>query len=358
MKKHCVLISILLLFFCYSCIQENIRNIYFERNNFKSTVKLVGEKINLKGPISVVNYSVVRDSFVFIQTSGKIDPYFIYIYNFYSKKIIASMARKGNGPGELVSCRLSYKNNEDHKIYADDVTGQKMYIYNIDSLINNMHNYIPEEIRFPVYALDGVDFNSDKMVCYNLFYLDDRKYGNNISPVFFLDKRSGMVDPLLQERCKNFTFNVSGGEVIKSPFFNDVWAFHWQTNRIDIFDNKLNLVKTMKGPGIYKPLYQKNSTGMIMCKNHKIFLSYISAFATKHAVYAAFVDINNVSEREFLPKPVEIFKFSWAGDLLCRYQLDQFVYYFTIDSKEKYLYASVQHKNFGESADLYRYKLQ
>ncbi len=357
MKRYnvCLLIWVI---FALGCTRVEPKCFHFERNDFKRTVKLIGEKINLKGPISIINYSIVRDSLVFIQTSGNVDPYFIYIYNIHTKKLLASIGRKGNGPEELVSCRLSYKGSDDHDLYVSDIVKGEVFIYNVDSVIENHDTYVPNKVKIPNYFFDGVDFGLNNMICYNLYYIDNIKYNNNIPPVFFLNKKNGVTFPAMKEGNKNFTFNVSGGEVIKEPNHNNIWVFHRQMNRIDIFDQRLNLIRSIEGPGVYQVHYKKNDMGMIVHKDHRIFMAYMYAFAMKDAVYAAYLDMNGISVKEFEPKPVEIFKFSWTGDLLCRYQLDQCAFYFTIDRHGKYLYASAQHQNFAESAELYRYKLR
>jgi hypothetical protein len=54
--------------------------------------------------------------------------------------------------------------------------------------------------------------------------------------------------------------------------------------------------------------------------------------------------------------PVEVLKFDWNGNLLCDYQLPQYVYAISVDSKEEYLYATTR-VSAMDAAYMVRYKL-
>ena len=139
---------------------------------------------------------------------------------------------------------------------------------------------------------------------------------------------------------------------------NVVLAYHYE-DKIEIFDKELKLIKKLNGPDGIKPAYKVKEDYSIATEPGKYHRSYYSAFVGKDAIYLFYVGFNGVSYDEPIGFPVEVFKISWSGELLHRYQLDRFLGYMTIDSSEEYLYGT----DFGyanshnDNPLLVRYKL-
>ena len=80
-----------------------------------------------------------------------------------------------------------------------------------------------------------------------------------------------------------------------------------------------------------------------------------SEMCIRDSLYLVYVGSDH-SEEGHLP-PVEIFKLDFDGNLLCRYQADQYLYSISIDKDEKYLYA-MGRASAQEEARLWKYELE
>ncbi len=360
MRKYFNNAILFLIIILSGCAAEKSMNQTFERNDFKKDKSLKGTVIDFNSPMDPRSYDVIRDTLLFV-SEGSNDPFEEYVYNLKTKKLIFKFARKGKGPNEFIGGYLLYNTNYQKEICLTDFSRQNaVAIYNIDSLLQLKNYFVPKKIQLPFGVLECSVYDSAQLICYNSFYLDDKTFSNHVPCLFYFNRRGENLKQYSYQRFKYFTLNVSNGNIVLSPSHDRIWVFHNFIDRVDIFDRNLKLINSFSGPDQYKPSYQLYSReeSSVVFKDHKLFRAYLSAFATKNAVYAIFDEKNNVSLKEYVPKPVELFKFSWNGDLLCRYQLDRYVYHFTIDSKGKYLYGTALRNSMGDVPELVQYKLR
>lgn len=333
------------------------KNKTFDRLSFKKSYKLKGKKVDLKMGADPVDYAMINDSLLLINMKV-IDSLGVSVYNLKTQQILGGFDRRGDGPNETsnLQTELLHRSNYQKEFYLLDEAKRKVSIYNIDSLLQLKDRYSPLRCSIPFQTKECVSFGSDKMVCYNPNFLDDKEFNNHEPCLLLIDKKK---ERFPFKRVKYATVNVTGGEIIVSPTNDRIWVFHQCINRIDIYNQNLELLNSLIGPERSDVSYELGAFGGIVFKDYKFFESYLSAFATENAVYAVFTGKNNVPYREYVnPKPVEVFKFSWDGELLSRYQLDRYVCNFSVDNEGKHLYGVVKNKSMGDRPELYQYKLR
>lgn len=325
---------------------------FFSRKDFIKDTTLTGEVIEFNAPLHPLSYTVIRDSLIFVTNwDGK--PYFIEIYNINSNTHITSIARKGNGPNEVLSCYLHYRTKSNY-FYIHDIIKQNAIKYSIDSVLAMGESYTPYQIKVPEYTSDLTFLNTGDIIGFNNFHFKNEGFDNDVPPLFKLKELAKDTVVIDEKYAKYFTANVSSCFVIGSPTSNKIWLINRFKDKIDIYNNKFQLVKTLKGPDNILPEYSiKKGNAVIFKKEYKGFLS---CYFTDDAVYLNYIGVNGISKNENYRKPVEIYKFNWSGELLHRYNLDKYIFNISIDTDEKYLYGT----HFGSPAEypkLIRYNL-
>lgn len=96
----------------------------------------------------------------------------------------------------------------------------------------------------------------------------------------------------------------------------------------------------MRGPDIIKQTYRAEDDNMVSSGDGLDYNTYNSVVVTKNAIYLAYAGINGVSYDQPIGKPMEVFKISWEGELLKRYQLDRVIFEISISEDEQILYGT------------------
>lgn len=353
--KRVVFIFVALIVFS-GCTLKEVKEeesiTFFTRNDFRNDSSLVGEVIEFNTPLHPLSYTIIRDSLIFV-TNWDGHPYFIEVYNLNTKSHVTSIARKGNGPNEVLSCYLHYRTSKDY-FYVHDILKQNVIKYNIDSALVLGNSYSPLQIQVPGYTKDLAFLNSGGIVGLNSYYFETEKIKNDVPPLFLVSNVKNDNAEVEENYAKYFTTNVSGGYLLVSPTTDNIWIVDRYKDKINIYNKDQKLIKSLVGPDVIKPEYTIREGNAVSFKRQ--YSGYLSCFYTEDAVYLNYMGVNGISNDENYRKPVELLKFSWSGELLYRYKLDKYIFTTSIDKDEKYLYGT--HFNSpDEYPQLIRYTL-
>jgi hypothetical protein len=351
-------LSIIVFFGCSTHHHNTDKIKIFTRKDFVKDTTLKGTLVGFHTSAYPLNYTVIRDSLIFV-TNWHGDPWYVEIYNLHSKQLIRQIARKGDGPNEFLSCRLIYSNPSDDYFLLYDLVKQSASKYSIDSVCLSKSVVPMETIALPRCTKDIALYDTTTLIGYNSYFFQSGKYQNKVPALFAVNSAAQTRDDINKIdsiNAKFFTANVSGGYILVSPSSDQIWSVRHYEDRIDIFDKKLQLVRSIVGPDRIRPLYEVKEDNSISFRDHKYYRAYYPCAYTKNAVYMIYLGHNGISGDGKIEKPVEIFKIDWSGKLLCRYKLDKYVYAFSIDKNEENIYATATDK-FGNYPLLLKYKL-
>lgn len=375
MRKYYVFILLSLIFAFSNCKREDksqgkevkVPTLYFNRGDFKKTINLKAETIDVKIPALPESYDLVNDTLLFIKVEQNHDPFEVYVYNLKNRKVLFKIAKDGvRCNGFEGSCKILHSSSYQKEVFILDALKNKLAIYNVEKLLKSGGQTSPQNVwsftdDSSASSLDGfVSLNLKQLICYNRYSLDDKKYTNHVPCLLVIDHKKGL---LRQPKYKYETYNVSDGRVLVSPAGDKIWVLNSFFGQIDVYNRELQLIRTLKGPGYRTPSYKRESSSPLnpTLSNTIEFKTggisaYTSVYSTKTAVYAVYDGRKNGSSAG--PKPMEVFKFGWNGELLCRYQLDLYATAISVDSQDKYLYATVQKYSCNENPKLVRSRLK
>ena len=336
--KHIFLIFSIILM-SISCQHKNINEVYFNRSDFQEQSTLIGEVIDFEYGSYPRNFTVI-DTLIFVQNIRAI-PHFYDIYGLKSKKHILSLAKEGKGPFEYLSCRLMHRSNHQDWFSIHDIVRRTTTRYHIDSLILFKGSYQPKRYQLPSIVKDYVFVSADSILAYNHYYFQERSIQNDAEPIVPIDLNNLKSEETYIDNSKFYTYNVSGAFVLHHPDHEFVLLAHDEIDVIQIYDKSFNLRKSLHGPDLLKQQYIVREDNMVSRKNRNIInLSYYSVCSCKDAIYINYAGINKMSFDQPIARPVEIFKVSWNGELLHKYQLDRFLHIISIDCENSILYGT------------------
>lgn len=339
-----------------SIVSEN--TIIFDRNDFK-------EKICLSNPDTIVSealnplfYHVIRDSLVLITNKDDSQDFKCGLYSI-TGEMKCELAPKGTGPYEFVSANIKIDSNNTDTFYIEDVVQNKLWIYNIDSVIDQGKMYKPSVVNIPRSIISYCPYTDDSFVGYHFWHCDNEMYNNDIPPLGIY--RYNQVDSINSQKheYKYFVANITGALLFTDKMKKDIWCANFYQDRIDIYNDSLQIKKSLLGPDQYNIKYAEidegNNKAIYFDRGNK-FEAYRSFVLTDKHIYMLYLAIHDVPYTSDNLSPVEVFKLSWDGELLSIYKLDRYLYSISIDSEERYLYGT-SCKSYNDTPDFVRYKL-
>ena len=162
------------------------------------------------------------------------------------------------------------------------------------------------------------------------------------------------------EKYRYFVGDVNGGNFIKLPN-RTVWLTDFHQDKITIFNDSMQVMKTIIGPDRFALEYVEKKTNFplpfISFSNDRTIESYQLATYTDKHVYVIYKGVNEKKSDTPTFKPVEVFKFDYDGNPITCYTLDRLVYQISVDRNEEYLYATAR-TSPDEPARLVRYSIK
>jgi len=359
-KSHPVrefLYYFIISFLFYGCLrtphEEDIE--FFTRNDFKETEYLEADTVTFQEPLNPMSYLILKDTLILV-TNLSHPEHFVEIYDLNRREIICAAVKTGRGPGEFLSCEVYYNNNENH-FSVLDIVAKSWAKYNIDSLIFLKESYMPEKFKIPDFIKNVSELDSATFIGYNIWYLDNRKYFNNTEKLFIWGKNSEFY--LNVDNTEKFydVLNLTGAYIIVSPLKDKIVLPYYYDDKIEFYDNKGDILKVLKGPDNFKVEFSESNDKHIVVKDRKYYRAFYPFYYVKEGFYIIYLGANGLKSGENFRKPVEVFKISWEGELLRRYQLDNYIFNISLDSKQENIYGT-HIKKYGDAPVLLKYRLK
>lgn len=366
-RSFIFLVCVSFLTSCYTEYSEEKSScIHFTRKDFKQHIILENpDTISLEETYNnPASFYLIDDSLVLVNNQPN-SSCFIEIFSLNTKKHLLSLATKGIGPEEFISCTCYSISNFSPLFYIQDEQTHSFYVADIKKTLNKKRLHINEKFQYnpEIHPYTRICILNDKYYLgYNMWYLNDSQINNGVPELkkyLKNDSNAKSINtPNLQE-YKYFVADVNGGNFIL-PSKRRIWLTDTHKDKITIYNDSLQYIKTLIGPDLYNIKYdtKKSNTpiSFAVFKNNNYFSSYKYWTQTKKHIYLIYEGLNNQPYDPENLKPVEIFKFDLDGNPICNYKLDQYVYHISIDSQEKYLYATTR-TSYKEMAFFVRYKL-
>lgn len=344
MKNLIVIIIVLLLYSCTSKNRSsnndnNTKQIELSRLDFPDSTKLIGQNIKFDSLISPYSFYVLRDSLLLVEYMDA-NPFYMELFNLNTQNRIAGLMRRGKGPYEALSASFTsniYNYSNSNEIWTYDIVMKRVSGFNIDSLLHNKESYFPKQIDLPRYSLEFSKMNDSCFICFNSYYINDRKFNNKVDEIF---RYKPSNEESVELTGKYFTFNVTGGYVLIAPQDDRILIPHFYEDRISIYNKELELIKILTGPDMIEPQYRLKGENHVSFIPRKEYRGYYPSCHTNNSIYIIYVGLNGIDSAINFRRPVEVFKFDWDGNPVKRYIMDRYIYDISISSDEKVLYGT------------------
>lgn len=358
------LICMLTIVLIVGCRTEKQKEdaIDFSRADFPTAYRLEQpEEIGVDSLLDPVTSYLYHNDYLVIGNQSHCD-YLIEIYSLKENKIVARLAPRGNGPGEVASCFCYASSSEENLFNFKDMQTGTFYRIRLDSSLINNKLYIQEQFRYDSNTHPNAEIykmGDKRYVGYNMWYLDDPAYGNAVSPLAFYKTEETEASTAMED-CAYFVAPVNESHLLVDAAAQTIWLADGHKDKIRIYNDSLQVVKILTGPDHMEPVYTQMEGNLPMpfinFPENRYYGAYLGGTLTSGSVYLIYAGINGKPyDPEHLP-PVELFKFDKKGNPIARYSLDRYIYAISVDSTEKYLYATAR-KGAGEPAEFIRYKL-
>lgn len=362
-KSIALLVTIGATIIFNSCkFQEDKTNqIHYTRQDFKKQKTLSNpEIITLPEVLNPASLYLIQDSIIVIQNQPDCD----YLLEIYSINNLTSpliqLAPKGNGPEDMLSCYCYIHTNTQPEFYLEDGHKNHYYTVNIDSILKNKKLSLSAAFKYnpnkhPSSEICSLD--KSHYITYNMWYLDSSQFNNNV-PKLEISSTNETERRIEMGEKPYFVGAVNGAHLFKNPKTHDIWSADIHQDKIDIYDDSLNLKRVLYGPDHFQPKYVRKESNapiaFIGFDYNKEYKTYSNFFITDKHIYLIYEGNENYNPDHL--EPVEIFKLDFDGNLLCNYKLDRYLYTISIDKAEKYLYGSSRNAIQDETFFV-RYKL-
>lgn len=348
--------------------QPVCEGVSFSRDDFKKRVllkvpKLIPLQETYNNPRA---FFLIGDSLILANNQPNNGP-MLELFSLNTKRSLMQFGNKGVGPGEFVACNAVSYSSASPEIFITDEGTNTFYTANIDKTLQDGKLWIEGKFQCApdVHTRTYVcPLDKDRYVGYNMWYLSDSTYSNGV-PEFSVYSTKASNDQLTEtatpfEKYRYFVGDVNGGNFIKLPN-QTVWLTDFHQDKIRIFNDSMQVVKTIIGPDHFDLQYVEKKTNFplpfISFSNDRAIESYTSATYTDKHVYVIYKGINEKKPDAPVLKPVEVFKFDYDGNPITCYTLDRFVYQISVDRNEEYLYATAR-TSPDEPARLVRYSIK
>lgn len=331
------------IFFClifFSCEEgEKNRVIEISRVDFADSLSVSGQVVKFDSILNPFFFHILRDTILLVENKTPA-PFYFSAYNLNSKKKILDFAERGRGPDEFLSAHFMANDytNISKYILIRDVVKKSVSKYDLDALVNSKGTCKPvQHFEFPYFMEFFSKWNDDTYICYNPFFIDNKKYTNNNERLFLYDVISKLPNTIDHNY---FTSNVSGGEVLSNYSNENVIVANRYQDHIYIYDKNLEIQQIINGPDGIVPQYRVEDK-VLLFKKGGYQEAYISSFQTKNYIFLVYAKGQNAKFWE--PKtlePVEVFKLNWEGKLIKRYSLDWYIYSISITSDDENIYGT------------------
>ena len=267
-----------------------------------------------------------------IRTNASPGDSFVVDYSLKNNKIISKGIPKGNGPDEMINCDIfSY----DNKIWFYDSGKQKLTNIAADSVISG--NYKMEQFYdIPSYFYSIALLNDSILIGTNDFTSSSKLSYLNINngkietraPYFYLNEELPL-STLIDASCCYINIHPKSRDILLSYRYTDV---------IEIYNQYCEIKKSLQGPDCFDAAFSIRSN-LSMGKTKQTLKAFVNSYVTDKYIFLLYSGYGRGDKN--WANGVELFIYSWDGEPLKRYILEQPIYAFAINdlSNELYTYS-------------------
>lgn len=339
------IILFLLLVFLASCKLDNSDHIiHFSLHDFASTKELHGKTIQLSEVQKPYNLKVIPNYNILILLDAISSEYWGRVYSLDSMKLLKKLWKYGSGPNEfIVANNLRYNIGETF-ISVTDPVKKIIYQYSLDSILQS-NDVVPS------YNINLKDLKENKNNLHRPLLLDsciiDQR---NYHP----DSNKGLINVYSKTGKELFHFgevpNTLGNYENKEV--NQIFAAgmntfgnmnflvldYFNTDLIDVYDLKGNLLKRMMGPDRNLPEFHKRKLGNEFMSVPSSSSHYGYTSTAKITFDKIFLLYNGSLQKSGNYHAKKLFSFTKDLIPVTNYSLDIPIFDFDIDLKHKKIY--------------------
>lgn len=327
---------ILLSAFCTFCKKPEIRQLKFSKS-----FPIKGDTLEMEAD-SIVGLLVANNYLIASQFSGN---HFLRVYDASNCKLLGQLARKGSGVNEFPTSLMvdQYERCGDNDcLWVHDLNKGELIKINITKSLKEKITVVDQKIPTPAESR-----------FHTAFFLDSQKVigrSTNSTPQM---NRLQIYDPLDDEILKTISLfpeikrSRTGLDFVLNKY-NMLYVSHIglksdktkiasamaSFDRIDIFNSDGDLEKSVFNG---KEIPDTNLEYLEETGSKKLQIYYSGIFTSDNYIYALYYG-QPFSEYINIPVPTEVRIFDWSGNPLCKIELDDYLFNFTIDEKNSFMY--------------------
>ncbi|MDW3194348.1 MAG: BF3164 family lipoprotein [Cytophagales bacterium] len=342
--KSAILFTVATSLLFYGCSLKKFDN---SIPGYNSVFMKEKPNITLEGiPIGPSDYfrdpdgiAVIQDTILLV-TDGKTEDA-IHFVNIRTQELIKTYGKIGEGPGELATHVVPmYLESQSNVIELLEPAKKRLATYSIDSLLNGSDSYFPSfavgppEIGSPL----GMTRIDEENFVINANFPCSRLLKWNSSSDQ-LDCSPGVIplDDIDLGQKSNLTYEV----MAVRPDQKLIATAMYKYNRIDIYNLELQHQFAIVGDQNSNPFdYCKIINGKTNCEYQKMEkFSSAAIYASQDHIYVSRLVPLSRNPQNIYDHEVVLLVFDWEGNSVGRMSLGRFVFSFTVDEKNKKLYA-------------------
>jgi hypothetical protein len=345
----------------------NGADIRFDRSSMPEQIALHDpEEIVFEDLLHPAAFHVMYDTLVVVQNQPDCE-HLIEMYSLAGRTPVGRFAQKGGGPDDFLSCTCFVPAGNDSVIYALDQNSGTYSIIHVPLTLAEKRLHISRRFRYSPELhpqTEIIPAGEGHYIGYNFWYIGSDRYSNRVPA---LKKYAipapddySATQPQLTD-YSNFVASVNTARLARNPLTKHIWFFDGHRDRIAIYDDSLNAVRTISGPDHYSVSYDAAQSNLpisfVTFGEGKTYRAYSGYTVTDKYIYVIYEGVNGSAfDPDDLPQSTEVFRFDPEGNLVCSYTLDRFIYTVSVDSSDRYLYCTAR-TSATEEAHFLRYRL-
>ena len=290
-----------------------------------------------------------------------VDSHFLHLYNTVDGSLIQNFARKGQGPGELLSAERFHLSVDKKKLSVYDIMSNKIVTYKIDSIL--LGKMVCEEFRVEYGKL--LD-NKMLTIVYDMIPYNDSLYivkANNDNMRYGLFSSKNDDISILYTSYIMDGFDYNSKDEVWSVFSSNTSTFIKPDRTrlvnatkigaiLEIFDinaEELNM-SSRHNMFLYEPIYgiAEGAKPVFVVSNENTLLGFENIYVTDNYIYALLYD----SDVKMYPNSISIF--DWDCKPIKKIYLDKSVRKLCVDEVNRKIYLlAISEENCYELNVLY-----
>lgn len=304
----------------------------FTYSDFKTEKDLKATTLEFDSLIMRPSGIIVVDSLL-ITIEPSMDKLF-HVYNLKDNKEVGKRVNKGQGPKDMIRPRfLGY---EDNIIKIMDIATSTMFEYRDTDFINEEDPAPIRRIKLESSIYIDAEIINDHVIG----YFDDNQFqlnvfnlnGENVSKIAHYPTSSIPFSDMEKKEVYYMNFTTDGNDKIAICYY--------MTDLIEIYDIDGKLQKRLHGPEQFISRFKEyqdeeiSGSSPIKGSNRDAFFSPENAGNDFFVLYNG----GSVDDPNHSSSCKQLFSFSWDGTPQKIYNLDDPIFAFTVDAKNKKIY--------------------